>query len=79
MLFYSLTPTASSSLGLRLVHDLDIEGIHMNADLLSDREHVRAVDQPLVAVRGRNLHLVVDALEDQVRDNALKRAVLRFH
>ena len=51
----------------------------MNADLLSDREHVRAVDQPLVAVRGRNLHLVVDALEDQVRDNALKRAVLRFH
>jgi len=37
------------------------------------------VDQPLVAVRGRNLHLVVDALEDQVRDNALKRAVLRLH
>ena len=51
----------------------------MNADFLSDREHVRAVDQPLVAVRGRNFHLVVYAFEDQVCNNALESAVLRLH
>ena len=37
------------------------------------------MDQPLVAVRGRNFHLVVYAFKDQVCNNALESAVLRLH
>ena len=51
----------------------------MDADLLADREHIRAVNQPLIAVRGGDLHLIVDAFENQVGDNALQRAFLWFY
>ena len=51
----------------------------MDADLLADREHIRAVNQPFIAVRCGDFHLIVDALENQVGDNALQRAFLRFY
>ena len=51
----------------------------MDADLLADREHIRAVNQPFIAVWCSNFHLIVDALENQVGDNALQRAFLRFY
>ena len=63
--FYSLTPTASSSPRRRLVHDLDVKRVYMDADLLADREHIRAVNQPFIAVRCGDFHLIVDALENQ--------------
>ena len=51
----------------------------MDTDLLADREHIRAVNQPFIAVRCGDFHLIVDALENQVGDNALQRAFLRFY
>ena len=51
----------------------------MNAYLFSYRKQVRAVNQPLPAVWRSDLHLIVDALENQMGHNALQGSLLRFY
>ena len=51
----------------------------MDAHLPAYRKHIGGMHQPLETVRGGYLHLIVDALENQVGDNALQRAFLRFY
>ena len=51
----------------------------MDAHLLAHGAHVRGVHQPLEAVGGGHLHLVVNALEDQMGADAGQGALLRLH
>ena len=50
-------------LGFRLVHNLNVKRIDMDAYLCSNREHVGAVDKPLKTA-GHDLHLVMYTLKD---------------
>ena len=51
----------------------------MDAHLPAYRKHIGGMHQPLETVRGGYLHLIVDALENQVGHNTLEGSVLRLY
>ena len=50
-------------------------GIYMDADFRSNREHICAVYQPLVVIC-HDLHLIMNTLEDQVCDNTIDASLV---
>ena len=68
-------------LRFRLLHDLDVKRINLDADFGPNGNHLRGLYQPFKAIC-HNFHLIMNTLEDRVDQGTLEDTFLRryqFH
>ena len=63
-------------LRFRLLHDLDVKRINLDADFGPNGNHLRGLYQPFKAIC-HNFHLIMNTLEDRVDQGTLEDAFLR--